>query len=219
MKILNKVNGKKAFLRKLFFVSIFMYMIGTKSTDSHSGTLSDDYFKNWYTSNVTTIEEQMIKEVERYIKKWGPGSKISADTLVKICLEYDLNILLALAQAHVESHFGTKGVASRTNSVFNVGTFDNGVILYTYDHPDESVRPYAILLVNDYLKDKTEEDLLKNGGFVNYRGKRYASYVFYENKLRKVYDVLLETTDIDSLQTAYKNLNRYSELLSLNQAT
>jgi len=159
------------------------------------------------TINIINIERKIIYEVEKYINSYcGDNSKITAEVIVKICKKYNIDIAFVLAQAQLESHFGTKGVASRTNSVFNVGTYDNGLILYTYEHPDESIEPYAILIKDDYLVNgKTIKDLMRDNGYVNYRGKRYASYRFYEKKLRNVYNIILESTIIDSLQNVYYN--------------
>ena len=105
--------------------------------------------------------------------------------------QYNVDLVFVLAQEHVESHFGTKGTARRTNSVFNVGAFDghsarrqikNG---YGYKHPDHSVEPYLKLLTNNYLDGKTEFDLLES--FVNAEGQRYASNPKYEKLMQEKY--------------------------------
>ena len=44
------------------------------------------------------------------------GAKI----LIDVCQKYGLSIKFVLAQGQLESHFGTKGLARKTNSIFNV---------------------------------------------------------------------------------------------------
>ena len=150
---------------------------------------------------ITYLEKVLKNEIGEYIKSKAPNSTLSPDSVLKICQDYDLKIAFVLAQGHIESHFGTAGVAARTNSVFNVGTFDNGVILYSYLDPNLSIKPYASLISRRYLVNgKTEEDLLKPKKFVNWAGKRYASLKVYEYRVKKVYNEIKNDTAIDSLQ-------------------
>ena len=146
---------------------------------------------------------ELVDEVDSYIKKHAPTSNLSAVILVDKCEEYKVDIKLALAQGHQESHFGTQGLAAKTNSVWNVGAFDS----LTYDeihkkhifsNPNQSIKPYLELLTTKYLTgNKTEEDLLRN--FVSIDGKRYASSSAYETSLTYKYEAL-KATKIDSLQ-------------------
>jgi hypothetical protein len=121
----------------------------------------------------------LVDEVDAYIKKIAPTSNLNARILVELCDEYDIDIKFALAQGQIESHYATKGLAKKTNSVFNVLAYDGksfGEICKKgkYSHPDHSIEPYLKLICNDYLVDgKTEYDLLDN--YVNKDGNRYAS--------------------------------------------
>jgi hypothetical protein len=169
----------------------------------------------WYEMKILTLNEvldlkkRLTDEVEIYIEENSFGSKLSAKRFIQLCKEQKFDIVLALSQAQIESHFGTRGVASRTNSVFNVGTFDNGTILYRYSHPDMSVSPYIYLVKRRYLLDdqKSSADLLKPSGFVNYKGARYASLKSYEYRVKGVYDKILRRTPIDSLWKEYNGIN------------
>ncbi len=162
---------------------------------------------------VTYLDYKLKKEIEAYIKDTAPNSKLSSDSILSACRQYDLKISFVLAQAHIESHFGTIGIASRTNSVFNVGTFDNGVILYRYQDPNLSIKPYASLLTRRYLVNgKTEDDLLKIRKFVNDQGKRYASLKVYEYRVKKVYDNINSDTDITKLQQKIDRINNEPQL-------
>lgn len=115
---------------------------------------------------------------------------------------------MALAQGKVESHFGTKGLAVRTNSVWNMGAYDGHSIdkilgIYKYAHPNLSIEPYLKLIKYNYLvNNKVELDLLNN--FVDKSGNRYASYDKYESELKIVWNELDSTTKLDSLLSIYK---------------
>ena len=96
-------------------------------------------------SKFDAAREALAIEIDKYIETVAPTADIDALNLIDLCSEYNVDIRLALAQAHVESHFGTKGTATRTNSIFNVGAYDgysaakqikNG---YGYKHPDYSL--------------------------------------------------------------------------------
>ena len=155
----------------------------------------------------------MVKEVEKYIDKIAPTSKLDAKLIVTLCDKYDLNVTFVLAQALIESHFGTRGKAAITNSVFNVGTFDNGEIRYRYFHPNESVEPFMQLLKKEYLVDKNLSDLIKDRGYTNVKGKRYATSEIYEESLRTM---MLKINMETSIELYEQTLNLPNEqLLSL----
>lgn len=153
----------------------------------------------------------LVDEVNAYIARIAPTSNLNGRILVELCDEYNIDIKFVLAQGQIESHFGTRGLAAKTNSVFNVLAYDghsfnqickNG----KYSHPDHSIRPYLQLLTDDYLvDDKTEYDLMDE--FVNKDGNRYASAKDYENKLKSTYNAISDTTNtnIDYLMKQYNH--------------
>lgn len=148
-------------------------------------------------------KSKLVDEVQNYIQSVAPTSNLRALDLVDACEEYSIDIKFTLAQGELESHFGTKGLASKTNSVWNMGAFDGHTIdkifgKYKYNHPNASIKPYLACLVGSYLQGKTEKDLLIN--FVNISGKRYASESNYENWLSAKYESIATSTKIDSLQ-------------------
>lgn len=160
-------------------------------------------------SKYDAAREALAVEVDKYINTVAPNADIDALNLIDLCGEYNVDLRLALAQGHVESHFGTKGTATRTNSIFNVGAYDgysaakqikNG---YGYKHPDYSVEPYLRLLTTKYLVDgKTEEDLLEN--FVDMHGHRYASCTTYESMLKSKWDKMDSIANISEAYGTYK---------------
>ena len=121
--------------------------------------------------------------------------------LVENCEKYGIPISFTLAQGEIESHFGTTGLAYRTNSVWNVGAYDSyslSDITHKFSNPNNSVVPYLELLTSNYLFNKTVEDLLDN--FVDINGNRYASDTYYETKLKSKIDYIKEHYRIDELQ-------------------
>lgn len=160
-------------------------------------------------SKYDAAREALAIEVDKYINTVAPNADIDALNLIDLCSEYNVDLRLAIAQGHVESHFGTKGTAARTNSIFNVGAYDgysaekqikNG---YGYKHPDYSVEPYLKLLTTRYLVDgKTEEDLLEN--FVDSAGHRYASCTTYESMLRSKWDKMDSIANISETYGVYR---------------
>lgn len=152
---------------------------------------------------------QLAIEVDNYIKAVAPTSKLNALNLIDLCSLYNVDLRLALVQGHVESHFGTKGTAAKTNSVFNVGAYDghsanrqkrNG---FGFKHPDDSVEPYLKLLTSSYLVNgRTENDLLYK--FVNVHGMRYASSTNYESALRTRWARIDRYANINQAYINYK---------------
>lgn len=160
-------------------------------------------------SKYDASREALAEEIDKYIDSVAPTADLDALNLIDLSSKYNVDLRLILAQGHVESHFGTKGTAARTNSVFNVGAFDghsasmqikNG---YGYRHPDFSVEPYLKLLTSRYLVEgKSEEDLLES--FVDKNGSRYASSKNYENALKSRWKEIDSVTNITEKYSIYK---------------
>lgn len=142
----------------------------------------------------TSILDSKIEACTKYMEKalsnqgFKPNdTKLNPRALVLASEEYSFDLPLLMAAAHLESCFGATNRAKRTNSVFSVGSYDNGKNVVTYSDPNESIDGYITLINNDYLiNGKTINDLLKPGGFVNKNGHRYASKKNYEKLLRSI---------------------------------
>ena len=149
-------------------------------------------------------KSRLVKEVKHYIDSVAPTSTLSGYAIVDMAEKYDLDIKFVLAQGQLESHFGTTGMAVKTNSVFNVGAYDgmkfeniNGK--FRYKHPDFSIEPYMQLLYKNYITgSKTELDLMAK--YVTKGGKRFSSNSNYERELMNLYRKIDKTTDISTLQ-------------------
>ena len=149
-------------------------------------------------------KSRLVKEVTHYIDSIAPTSSLNGYAIVDNCEKYDLDIKFVLAQGQIESHFGTTGLAIKTNSVFNVGAYDKLTLeqvngKYKYKHPDYSIEPYMKLLYQSYISgSKTELDLM--GKYVNKNGQRYSSNVNYEKDMLNLYAKIDKETNISELQ-------------------
>lgn len=151
---------------------------------------------------------QLTSEVQNYINNIAPSSNLRAYALIDECEKYNIDIKFVLAQAEIESHFGTKGIGSKLNNVFNIGVFDGYspekvAKNFKYNYPNESIEPYLKLLTERYLVGKLEGDLLIN--YIDVNGKRYASDEHYEDKLRNKYDTISTSTKIDEYYSLMKS--------------
>lgn len=181
----------------IFNIGLF---IGTKIVhyDFESNQLREYELKYYETKS------QLVDEVQNYINTVAPTSDLRACVLVDACEKYNIEVKFVLAQGEIESHFGTKGLASKTNSVWNVGAYDgyyysNIMTIHKYPHPNMSIEPYLKLLYNKYLTYETEEGLLRN--FVDHDGNRFASDKNYEERLSYKYKYIGNNTRIDSLSS------------------
>lgn len=141
----------------------------------------------------------LVNEVQNYINSVAPSSNLRGYAIVEECEKYGIDVCFVLAQGEIESHFGTKGIASKLNSVFNVGIYDGKTIeeinsKYKFDYPNESIEPYLKLLIDRYLVNKTEDDLMRK--FVDINNKRYASNPNYEIMISERYKFIVENTKI-----------------------
>ena len=157
--------------------------------------------------------EDLIEEVDKYIKKIAPKSQVTSSYMVDLCMKYNVDIRLVLAQGHVESHFATRGTARKTNSIFNVGAYDGDSADtqkkkgFSFKTPDDSIEPYLKLLTTKYLVDgKSELDMLEC--FENYLGQRYASSKRYEKMLIDRWSKMDSISDAwNRCKECYINLN------------
>lgn len=153
------------------------------------------------------VKSDLVDATQNYIDSIAPNSNLRALILVEKCEEYKIPITFVLAQGELESKFGTTGLAYRTNSIWNVGAYDNydiKNIKIKYENPNDSVEPYLNLLNSNYLNGKTIEDLLDS--FTDINGNRYATDKYYESKLKTIHSYILTNHNIDSLQA---RLNYY----------
>jgi hypothetical protein len=178
---------------------------GNHSLSVYSSDLQDKYIRS---------KANLVDSINKYIITVAPTATLNGSELLRGCEDYNIDICFALAQGQLESHFATKGVAAKTNSVWNVFSYDNleaNDIIKNgkgYKHPDYSIQPYMKLLSEKYLIDgKTEMDLLDN--FVNVNGDRYASNPNYEKQL---YGIYIKVNDVVNIEHAYQEYKKYKIL-------
>ena len=192
---------------------LLLFLVGFTSFDKNYKDYPYQVYRGNIELKLQQSKGQLVDEIDKYIKSVAPNSILNARILLETCEEYNIDIKFVLAQGHIESHFGTKGMALKTNSVFNVFAYDGKNYSQIckkgkYSHPDHSIRPYLELLVNDYMIDgKSEYDLLDK--FVNKNGDRYASALDYESKLNNTFINISDSTNIDEL---YKQYRKYQML-------
>ena len=216
-KILNFTNNSAGKVFSFIFVLILFAIIIGLITFQLSKPKSDFWYaiyqertelKYW------SSKDSLVTTIDNYIMATAPESTVDGLFLLNKCQEYNVDLVFVLAQATLESHFGTTGIAKKTNSVFNVGAYDGKSShtissKYKYENPNLSIDPYLTLLNDSYLEGKSEEELLNN--FVNKHGKRYASYKNYEKELQIIIKKIEDTTDIPK---AYSKFLKYQNLSS-----
>lgn len=200
----------------LLFIA-FVFLNSTtpepKTKISHTNEVENEmYVLKYYAA-----KKNLVLAVDSYITSVAPNSAVNGIAIVDACIEHNVDIKFVLAQAHVESHFGTAGVAAKTNSIFNVKAYDgrsaNDMIEkgHGYKHPDNSIVPYLELLKSRYLVNgKTEKDLLIN--YVDKDGQRYASSKTYEQMLVKTIDKMDSIVNITQYYQVFRKYQIIAEL-------
>lgn len=148
-----------------------------------------------------SIHQQKIEACKAYMEwamknqgyDWST-TKLTPEAIVDICEENNFSIPFTMAIANLESCFGQTPRSKRTNSVFSVGSYDNGKNVCTYSTPDESIAPFINLIKKDYLQDgeKTLDDLLVTNQFVNMNGHRYAKNPQYEGQIKNIMNRIIK---------------------------
>ena len=189
----------------------FSWSLPREEKDDGLYDTAEEYMRELHTS-YQGVKSDLVDAAQHYIDSVAPNSGLRALILVENCEKYGIPVTFALAQGEIESHFGTKGLAFRTNSVWNVGAYDGhdyNSISHKFGNPNDSVIPYLELLTNNYLQGKTTEDLLES--YIDINGNRYASDKYYESKLKSTLKYIQDHYTIDELQS---RLNYYKVRLN-----
>ena len=199
-------------------IAVIAAVVTTNKIHNDCGLLDYNYqiYRSRIELSMEGVRDAIVSEIDGYIDSVAPESGLNGIKLFEICDKYGVDVRFAMAQAEAESHFGTKGMAAKTNIVWNVKTYDGDTVddikkrKDHFKHPDESIEPYVLLLVNDYfVNGKTEEDMFIN--FVNFDNKRYASNPKYEELMLGIYNRINEQTRLKEL---LKEHRRYKMILN-----
>ena len=216
-KILNFTNNNAGkVLSFIFILILYAIIIGliTFQLSKHKSDFWYAIYQERTELKYWSSKDSLVTAIDNYIITTAPESTVDGLFLLNKCQEYNVDLVFVLAQATLESHFGTTGMAKKTNSVFNIGAYDGKSShaissKYKYENPNLSIDPYLTLLNDSYLDGKSEEELLSN--FVNKHGKRYASYKNYEKELQIIIKRIEDDTDIVK---AYSRFLKYQNLSS-----
>lgn len=147
----------------------------------------NDFIQN-YDLKVDAVRHYMVSTVKTQRK--NPNDiKLSPEKIVELAHKEKFDIPLLLAQAHIESCFGMSKRARKTNSVFAIGSYDNGKNKRVYKTQDDCITDYINIINNRYLSqyNGNVELLLRPGNFKTSRGKcRYASNPSYETTVKNI---------------------------------
>ena len=206
-KVKNTLYKASMFLSvSLLIISLTALIINWVFPREEKYDTANEYMKELHVK-YQGVKSDLVDATQNYIDSIAPNSNLRALILVEKCEEYKIPITFVLAQGELESKFGTTGLAYRTNSIWNVGAYDNydiKDIKIKYKNPNDSVEPYLNLLNSNYLNGKTIEDLFDS--FTDINGNRYATDKYYESKLKTIHNYILTNHSIDSLQA---RLNYY----------
>ena len=184
--LLNKVfydkpNGQKEKVEVFEKIKELFNNAKENGPENNETTVADSNFEE----KVDALKEYM--EIAAKNQNYDPKNiQISPKAMIFACNQTGFDLPLLIAQAHLESCFGLTPRARRTNSVFSVGSYDNGKDVCTYNSQNESILPYISLIQKNYLNGKTVDDILKPGAFVNGAKNRYASDKNYEKKVANI---------------------------------
>lgn len=147
--------------------------------------IEEDKEDDLFSQKVDAVEQC----IRYYMKLMGQDInkvQLSPEKMVEVCERKGFDLPLMLAQAKLESIFGLGDRCQRTNSVFSIGSWDNGEDKVSYPDVNDSIEPYVDLIQKDYLSNKTIAQLLQPNGFVNTQNKRFAQDPDYEEKVSTI---------------------------------
>jgi len=178
---------------------IFEYMSGTDAGRQFLDSVANELKRTHIEDSLEKTKTDLILLVDDYIKSVAPKSRMTGKNIVELCLEYDFDITLLLAQGHLETHFATCG----SNNCFGVSGRRG-----RHSHPDDSVIEYINLMKKSYVKNRTSEQALAAN--LNVEGSRKAFYSelsTYGRTVSGIRNNIIRKTDIMPLFHTVQELN------------
>ena len=183
---------------KLFKFIITLTLLASIPQVINKSQLDGIIIEHCYRLKFYEIKSTLSDEIDRHIACNSRDSKLNPDSIIGLCLTHEFDVVLLLAQAQIESNYGTAGQASRTNSPWNI-------VGQSYSDPNEAIEPYIILVKYPYLRERPVTVLFES--YTNAGGSRYAEDPEYEQKLRTTYYTIKNNTDIHNLFEKLKELH------------
>lgn len=149
---------------------------------------------------IDSLKSELTNKISDYIPE---NSKVDPRLVIDICYKHKFDIPLLMSQAQWESHWGTRGRAVKTNSIFGLGAWDNET-KKGYEHVNDCIEDYVLHIKNNYQQNKTVEQLLTN--FVHKNGYRYSSNPEYEKFISGTRNRIIRKSDIYNLQIELYNI-------------
>lgn len=150
-------------------------------------------------SQSDSLTNSLISEVNDYIDRYAPKSKMTGEHIVSSCIESDFDITLLMAQAHLETHFGQ---ANSRNNVF-------GLAKKQYSHPDSAVVDYISLMQRRYVKNRSVDEALASNLNVEGSSKYfYSELETYTNHVSSIRNKIRNHTNIETLFKEVDIINR-----------
>ena len=143
--------------------------------------IADDHYN--------AVKNDLANEVDKYIKSVSKRSRMTGQTIVDKCLEYNYDIGLLMAQGHLETHFGA---ANKNLNVF-------GIKNKRYSHPDHAVDDYIRLMQSRYIINRTPEQLIASNFKLENGKGHYAGHASYGKTIGKFRNRIMNETMIYEL--------------------
>jgi hypothetical protein len=125
-------------------------------TRSQLITLCGNYMRRSMDENYLRALSRTEPTEYSYLTETAPNH------ILKLCLTYNINVLLAFPHLAFESRFGTKGMAAKTHNIANIGNWPGhptGMLNY-----GTGIEVYFAFLAKRYLKDnRTVANLIASG--------------------------------------------------------
>lgn len=149
------------------------------------------------------IKLRLIDEVKDYMDYRHPNHRMNANYIVEMCLKYNYDIPLLLAQAEQETGFGSAGAGRSRNSCF-------GVVKRRYNTTNDAVDDYIRIMQKSYIPHGRSIDQLFNSGFRTTSGYKYAASTSYAIAIKNNRNRIIKRTNIQQLHNEYNSLDKES---------
>lgn len=150
-------------------------------------------------NEIDSTRQELIKEVTSYIENsHDKFDKKVGVYFVDQFIDNNIDLCFGLAQAKIETNFGSLGAGKSRKSMF-------GVYNRNYKSYEDCIDHYLSNLHKNYINDSRDiHVLMKN--YTTHSGHRYAEDLDYERKLTAQYKIIRTSTRIEYLESQYRQL-------------